>query len=148
MPLPVAPSGTRSCTSPCCSWRCCLTTILDKLLRAGWLLTLVLGLIACSSSAPSFRNADITGADYGKSLSLADAAGRQRTLADFKGKAVLVFFGYTHCPDVCPTTLLEIKQALQQLGADAARVQVLFVTLDPDRDTAEVLGKYVPSFDP
>ena len=113
-----------------------------------WVLWLLLVLFACSSSAPSFRNADITGADYGKTLSLADPAGRLRTLEDFRGKAVVVFFGYTHCPDVCPTTMLEIKQALQQLGDEAARVQVIFVTLDPERDTADTLGKYVPSFDP
>lgn len=113
------------------------------------LLLAALGLLAaCSSSAPSFRSADITGADYGRELLLNDQDGRPRSLADFKGKAVVVFFGYTHCPDVCPTTLMEIKQAMAELGEDARRVQVLFVSVDPERDTPEVLAKYVPSFDP
>jgi protein SCO1/2 len=105
-------------------------------------------LVACTSSAPSFHNADITGADYGKDFALTDHTGRQRTLADFRGRAVVVFFGYIHCPDVCPTTMLELKQALQLLGEDSARVQVLFITVDPERDTPALLAKYVPGFDP
>jgi protein SCO1/2 len=105
-------------------------------------------LAACSSSGPSFRNIDITGAQYGKDFSLTDHTGKHRSLADFRGKAVIVFFGYTYCPDVCPTTLLELKQAVQQLGEDAPRVQLLFVTVDPERDTPQVLANYLPAFDP
>jgi protein SCO1/2 len=116
--------------------------------RRALLLAVLTLVAACGSSAPSFRNADITGADYGRGFVMNDHSGKPRSIADFRGKAVVVFFGYTHCPDVCPTTMLEIKQALGQIGADAARVQVLFVTVDPERDTPEVLAKYVPSFDP
>lgn len=111
-------------------------------------LILALALSACSPSGPKFNNADITGADYAKDFSLTDHTGKPRTLADFRGKVVLVFFGYTHCPDVCPTTLAEFKLVLQKLGNDAARVQVLFVTVDPERDTQQILAQYVPAFDP
>ena len=103
---------------------------------------------ACDSSDPRFKGTDITGADYGKSLELTDHSGRPRKLEDFRGKAVVVFFGFTHCPDVCPTTLAEVSQVMQALGPDAQRVQVLFVTVDPERDTKEVLAKYVTAFDP
>jgi len=103
---------------------------------------------ACDSSDPRFKGTDITGADYGKSLELTDHTGRPRRLEDFRGKAVVVFFGFTHCPDVCPTTLAEVSQVMQALGPDAQRVQVLFVTVDPERDTKEVLAKYVTAFDP
>ena len=103
---------------------------------------------ACDSSGPRFKGTDITGADYGKSLELTDHTGRPRKLEDFRGKAVVVFFGFTHCPDVCPTTLAEVSQVMQELGPDAQRVQVLFVTVDPERDTKEVLAKYVTAFDP
>ncbi len=116
--------------------------------RSAFLVCAALLFAACSSSGPSFRNTDITGAPYGRDFSLTDHQGRHESLADFRGKAVIVFFGYTYCPDVCPTTLLEIKQALQQLGEDARRVQVLFVTLDPERDTPQMLARYVPAFDP
>ena len=103
--------------------------------------------VACDRS-PRFKGTDITGADYGKTLELTDHSGRPRTLEEFRGKAVVLFFGFTHCPDVCPTTLAEASQALKALGRDAERVQVLFVTVDPERDTKEVLGKYVTAFDP
>ena len=96
----------------------------------------------------SFKATDITGADYGRSLSLSDPSGKARTLAEFQGKAVVVFFGFTQCPDVCPTTLATMAEVMKKLGPDADRVQVLFVTLDPERDTAAVLGKYVTEFDP
>ncbi|MGP1684200.1 MAG: SCO family protein, partial [Giesbergeria sp.] len=86
--------------------------------------------------------------DCCRDFRLTDHNGKVRTLADFRGKAVIMFFGYTQCPDVCPTTMVELKSVLQQLGADAARVQVLFVTLDPERDTRELLASYVPAFDP
>ena len=100
------------------------------------------------ASKPSFHGVDITGADYGRKLALPDFDGKERTLADFKGKVSVVFFGYTQCPDVCPTTLSMLAGAMKALGADADRVQVLFVTVDPERDTAELLRQYVPAFDP
>ena len=103
---------------------------------------------ACGSSGPSFLNTDVTGADYGKELSLTDHTGKPRTLAEFRGKIVVVFFGYTRCPDVCPTTLSEMKMILDKLGEDRKKIQVLFVTIDPERDTPELLAKYVPAFDP
>ena len=81
-------------------------------------------------------------------LPLTDHTGKPRTLADYRGKAVVVFFGYTQCPDVCPTTLAELAEVMKQLGPDADRVQVLFVTVDPERDTPELLAQYVPAFDP
>jgi protein SCO1/2 len=105
-------------------------------------------LAACGADAPKFRSTDITGADFGKELALTGHDGKPRTLADFRGKVVVLFFGYTHCPDICPTTLVDVAGALKALGNDAARVQVLFVTLDPERDTPEVLAQYVPAFDP
>ncbi|MEO8143663.1 MAG: SCO family protein [Betaproteobacteria bacterium] len=109
---------------------------------------LALLLAACSPEAPKFRSTDVTGADFGKELALTGHDGKARTLADFRGKAVVLFFGYTHCPDVCPTTLADMAGVMRALGKDAARVQVLFVTVDPERDTPEVLSKYVPAFDP
>jgi len=105
-------------------------------------------LSGCTGSGPPFKNTDITGADYGKDFTLNDQNGKTRTLADFRGKVVVVFFGYTRCPDVCPTTLAELKVAKEQLGEDGARLQVLFITVDPERDTREVLANYVPAFDP
>ena len=109
---------------------------------------LVLSLGACAPSEPGYKNTDVTGVDCCKEFRLADHNGKLRTLADFRGKAVVMFFGYTQCPDVCPTTMLEMKAVLQQLGGDAARVQILFVTVDPERDTRELLASYVPAFDP
>lgn len=105
-------------------------------------------LAACSPDAPTFRSTDITGADFGKSLALTGHDGKPRTLEDFRGKVVVLFFGFTHCPDICPTTLADMAAVVKKLGPDAARVQVLFVTVDPERDTPEVLAKYVPAFDP
>ena len=107
-----------------------------------------LALAGCHGSGESFRNTDITGADYGRDFSLTDQNGRTRTLADFRGKVVVVFFGYTRCPDVCPTTLADLKAAREQLGDEGKRVQVLFVTVDPERDTPQLLASYVPAFDP
>jgi len=113
------------------------------------LLLLAALLAACGSpDAPKFRSTDITGADFGKELALTGHDGKPRTLADFRGKAVVVFFGFTHCPDVCPTTLADAAGAMKKLGKDAERVQVVMVTVDPERDTPEVLSKYVPAFDP
>jgi protein SCO1/2 len=103
---------------------------------------------ACTPGKPSFKSVDITGADFGRELRLTDHAGRARTLADFKGKVTVVFFGFTRCPDVCPSTLAELKLVKEKLGKDGDRLQVLFVTVDPERDTPELLAKYVPAFDP
>lgn len=111
-------------------------------------LLVLLSLTACSKAPPAFQNTDVTGLKYGKDFSLHDASGKVRTLADFKGKAVVMFFGYTQCPDVCPTTMVELASVMKTLGPDADKVQVLFVTLDPERDTAQVMAKYVPAFDP
>ncbi|MBO9536573.1 SCO family protein [Herbaspirillum sp.] len=106
-------------------------------------------LAACGQSKPElkFNNTDVTGLDYAKDFALTDHTGKPRTLADFKGKAVVVFFGYTQCPDVCPTTMVEMANVMKELGPDADRVQVLFVTVDPERDTQEILSQYVPAFD-
>jgi len=114
---------------------------------------LALGLLAAlavidSRSAPKFAAIDVTGADWGKTLSLTDHTGRPRTLADFRGKAVAMFFGFTHCPDVCPTAMAEFAEVMKLLGGEASRVQVLFVTVDPKRDTPQVLAQYVPAFHP
>lgn len=95
-----------------------------------------------------FHGADVTGLDVGSALRLADFDGKMRTLADFRGKLVIVDFGYTQCPDVCPTTLHDYAEAMKKLGADAAQVQFLFVTVDPKRDTPKLLKEYVPAFDP
>jgi len=101
-----------------------------------------------STARPQFHATDITGADFGRHLQLPDQNGRVRTLDDFKGKVTLLFFGYTQCPDVCPTTLAELAQAKKDLGAEGDRIQGVFVTVDPERDTPEVLKGYVSSFDP
>ena len=106
-----------------------------------------LGLAACQrADTPSFKAIDITGAEYAKELSLTDPEGRRRSLAEFRGKAVVVFFGFTQCPDVCPTTLVELAAARKALGPDGQRVQGVFVTLDPERDTPELLKAYVDNF--
>jgi len=102
----------------------------------------------CAPDAPSFKASDVTGTAYGRDFQLTGHDGRPRTLADFRGKVVVLFFGYTQCPAVCPTTLAELAEAMKQLGPEAARVQVLFATVDPDRDSADLLSKYVPAFDP
>ncbi len=96
---------------------------------------------------PKFKHTDITGADFARNFELTDSSGKLRKLADFKGKLVVVFFGFTQCPDICPTTLLETSKALKTLGDDSNRVQVVFITLDPERDTPPVLSQYVPAFD-
>jgi protein SCO1 len=106
-------------------------------------------LVACAPAKPTFNALDITGAPgFGNDFRLTDHTGKPRTMADFRGKAVAIFFGFTHCPDVCPTTLAEMKQVTEKLGKDGERLQVLFVTVDPQRDTQELLAKYVPSFNP
>lgn len=107
-------------------------------------------LAGCDPRAPEarFQLTDVTGAPFGKALALTDHNGKARTLEDFKGKVVVIFFGFLNCPDVCPTTLAELGQVAKALGPDAARLQVLFVTVDPERDTAEVMRQYVTSFHP
>ena len=112
------------------------------LASAGGLLT------ACQPDKPQFEAIDITGADYAKGFALTDFNGQPRTLQDFKGKAVVVFFGFTQCPDVCPTTMNEMAQVKKLLGTDGDKLQVLFISVDPERDTPEVLKAYMASFDP
>lgn len=105
-------------------------------------------LVACGETKPQFKAIDVTGAEYARDFQLTDHDGRPRTLKDFRGKAVVVFFGYTHCPDVCPTTLSEIAEAKRLLGPDGAKVQGVFVTVDPQRDTPEMLKAYMANFGP
>ena len=107
------------------------------------------GLIsACSQDKPQFKNIDITGADYAKNFQLTDQNGQLRSLKDFRGKVVILFFGYTQCPDVCPTTMAELAEVKKALGKDGDKLQVLFVTVDPERDTPQVLKGYMTNFDP
>ncbi|MDX9705945.1 MAG: SCO family protein [Azospira sp.] len=116
--------------------------ILALLLAFGFFLA------GCSESPPPFKSSDISAVDWGKDFALTDHTGQPRRLADYRGKAVVLFFGYTQCPDVCPTTLVGMNETLKLMGDDAARVQVLFVTLDPARDTQALLAQYVPQFNP
>ena len=111
-------------------------------------IALAASLVACTAGGPQFKASDITGSSFGRDFELRDPQGATRRLADFHGKAVVVFFGYTQCPDVCPTTLAALAEAMKELGPDADRVQVLFITVDPERDTPALLAQYVPAFDP
>ena len=125
---------------------------LDKMkmtMRYLWIVLLTGILTACNSAAEQnkFSATDISGANFAQTLNLTDHNGKPRTLVDFKGKVIAVFFGYTHCPDVCPTTMADMKQVMKLLGSHADELQVLFVTLDPERDTKEVLAQFVPAFD-
>jgi protein SCO1 len=119
-----------------------------SLARLAIVLVATLVVAGCAPDAPKFLASDVTGTTYGRDFHLTDHNGKPRTLADYRGKAVVVFFGYTQCPDVCPATLAELAEVMRRLGPDADRVQVLFVTVDPERDTPELLSKYVPAFDP
>lgn len=120
-----------------------------KVIAGSALLTGVAGIISgCSQDRPQFKNIDITGADYAKDFQLTDQNGQLRSLKDFRGKVVILFFGYTQCPDVCPTTMAELAEAKKALGKDGDKLQVLFVTVDPERDTAQVLKGYMANFDP
>jgi protein SCO1/2 len=121
---------------------------MKKLLTLLVMAVLLAGCDKLSNKPQSFQNTDVTGLEYGKGFALTDHHGKPRTLADFRGKVVVMFFGYTQCPDVCPTTMAEMATVLKQLGPAAAKVQVLFVTLDPERDTQPLLAQYVPAFDP
>ena len=105
-------------------------------------------LAACQPDKPQFKAIDITGADYAQGFQLTDFNGRPRSLADYKGKVVVVFFGFTQCPDVCPTTMNEMAQVKKLLGTDGDKLQVVFISIDPERDTPEVLKAYMGSFDP
>jgi protein SCO1/2 len=107
-----------------------------------------LPLVACERVAPKFNSVDITGADYARDFALTDAQGQRRTLADFRGKVVVVFFGFAQCPDVCPGTLSQLAEIKRRLGADGDKLQAVFITVDPERDTPAVLAQYVPAFDP
>jgi protein SCO1/2 len=102
----------------------------------------------CTDTKPQFASIDITGADYARDFAVADHNGRMRSIKDFQGKVVVVFFGYTQCPDVCPTSMAELAEVKKILGADGERLQGLFVTLDPERDTQEILKAYMANFDP
>jgi protein SCO1/2 len=108
----------------------------------------VLALAACSPDKPKFNAIDITGADYAKGFTLTDHNGQSRSLSDFKGKVVVLFFGYTQCPDVCPTSMVELAEVKRLMGADGDKLQGVFVTVDPVRDTAELLKAYMANFDP
>jgi protein SCO1/2 len=121
-----------------------------RLLLALCLLAAALLAAGCGQpdTRPAFKLTDVTGAAVGSEFNLLDHNGKPRTLADFRGKVVVVFFGFAQCPDVCPTTLAELATVAKELGKDADRLQVLFITVDPERDTPEVLRQYVPSFDP
>lgn len=121
-------------------------------LAAGLLLVLVFFSVACQrageASAPEFRGLDLTGAPYGRDFRLTDPQGRERTLADFRGQAVLMYFGFTQCPDVCPTALIRAAEVKKLLGADGGKLQVIFITIDPERDLPEVIQAYTAAFDP
>jgi protein SCO1 len=120
-----------------------------KLIANYAMLTLATGvMIACSEQKPAFSSIDVTGADYAKDFALNDHNGQPRSLKDFAGKVVVLFFGYAQCPDVCPTTMAELAEIKKLLGADGSKLQGLFVTIDPARDTPEVLKAYMVNFDP
>jgi protein SCO1/2 len=121
-----------------------------KLIAGGAFLAGAAGLLAACSAEkkPQFTSIDITGADYARDFALSDHNGQMRSIKDFQGKVVVVFFGFTQCPDVCPTSMAELAEIKKMLGADGARLQGLFVTLDPERDTQQVLQAYMGNFDP
>jgi protein SCO1/2 len=124
--------------------------VIERSWLTATLVAAMLALVACSRSEPheKFQAADVTGAAWGRDFHLLDGAGQPRSLADYRGKVVMLFFGYTNCPDACPTTLAKMAQAVDRLGTDAQRVQGLFVTVDPERDTRPVLTQYVRAFHP
>ena len=118
------------------------------MLRRSALFSITGLLVACGDNKPQFSSVDLTGADYAKNFQLPDQSGQVRSLKEFQGKVVVLFFGYTQCPDVCPTTMTELAQVKKLLGADADKLQVVFVTVDPERDTPDVLKAYMANFDP
>lgn len=111
-------------------------------------LILLLSLAACGRESPGYSGIDVTGASFGRDFRLSDTGGRERTLADFRGKYVMLFFGFTQCPDVCPTALARAAEVRKLLGPDGYRVQVVFVTIDPERDSNALLQQYTTAFDP
>ena len=117
-----------------------------RVVLSALLLTAFLG--ACGNKVPQFNATDITGADYGSALSLPDANGKTRTMSDFSGKVVAVFFGFTQCPDACPTSLSLMADMTQKLGEDGKRLQTIFISVDPERDTAQLVGQYASAFNP
>lgn len=119
-----------------------------NILRVTLLLAVLVVIAGCKPSklTEPFQSTDVTGANFAQNFNLLDQHGHKRTLADYKGKVVVLFFGYIHCPDICPTTLTELASVMDRLGREAENVQVLFVTLDPERDTPEILAKFIPSF--
>ena len=120
-----------------------------KLIATGAITLGAAGLLsACSEKKPEFKAVDITGADYAKDFQLPDQNGQMRSMKDFAGKVVVLFFGYTQCPDVCPTTMAELAEVKKALGAEGDKLQAIFVTVDPERDTPEVLKAYMANFDP
>lgn len=120
-----------------------------KLVASGAIFTWTIGtLAACSAEKPQFKSIDLTGADYAKGFALSDHNGKPRTLQDFTGKVVVVFFGFTQCPDVCPTSMAELAEVKKLLGPDGDKLQAVFITVDPERDTPEMLKAYMANFDP
>ncbi|MBS0468874.1 MAG: SCO family protein [Proteobacteria bacterium] len=120
-----------------------------KTIAAGALWTGAVGILAaCSPKGPKFQGVDLTGAEYARDLPLTDQYGKERSLKDFAGKVVVVFFGYTQCPDVCPTSMAELAEVKRSLGADGDKLQGIFVTVDPERDTPDMLKSYMATFDP
>lgn len=117
-------------------------------IRLTFLSLMIIFFAACAPEPAAFRSTDLSGAGFGRQLSLSDHLGQQRSIADFKGKVIVVFFGYTSCPDICPTMLARLADVMKALADDALRVQVLFVTVDPERDSAERLTAFVPWFHP
>ena len=108
---------------------------------SGWLM-------GCTPEKPQFKSIDLTGADYARDFSLPDQNGQLRTVKDFAGKVVVVFFGFTQCPDVCPASMAELAEVKRLLGTDGNRLQAIFITVDPERDTPELLKAYMANFDP
>lgn len=126
------------------------SAILKQLLRVLLIGLTVTSLLGCKqpAAAPSFKAMDVTEIHSGKGFRLTDHTGKPRSLSDFKGKIVVLFFGYTHCPEACPNTLMELALVMKRLGPEAGKVQVLFITLDPERDTQTLLSQFVPAFNP
>ena len=116
--------------------------------KATFLCCFALFLAACSPDKPQFKSIDLTGADYAKDFILPDQNGKIRSIKDFAGKVVVVFFGFAQCPEVCPTSMVELAGIKKSLGADADKLQAVFITVDPERDTPEILKAYMANFDP
>ena len=123
-------------------------TSIARIIRITGLFVTALALLACSEKKAAFNSVDITGATYAQDFSLPDVDGNPRTMKDFAGKVTVVFFGFTQCPDVCPTTMAEVSAVKKALGKDGDKLQAVFISIDPERDTAPVLKAYVANFDP